>query len=309
MIQGLGGEVCAMTTSAHRIGETGRRHRDGRFALALAIAVGLYVLCVMHAAQSARAQTMTAQSPTIAISPALFVEAGTTTPIPLRIRPIEAIEKGSFVRIRGLPAAATLSEGYVIASGVWAVPLFGLQNLSLVAPAELQGRSDILISLVNIEGATIAEARTVLVVVAPGAAQAAPRDAPRIAAPAPAPAPAPAQPPSGNPGAAPARAVPLPPALPDQDRTRAQGFHTAAETHLKAGNIVAARRFLERAADIGLGPSALLLGDTFEPGELARMRVLGLQPDIEAARRWYERALQLGVPEAAERLRLLPARP
>jgi hypothetical protein len=260
-------------------------------------------LCLVPAAGSVRAQTAAPPPPSIAIASALFIEAGTTTPIPLRIRPIESIEKGSFVRIRGLPAAATLSEGYVIASGVWAVPLFGLQNLSLVAPADLRGRSDIVINLVNIEGVTIAEARSMLVVVAPGAAQApaAAREAPRITPP----APVPAQPPAS----APARLVPAPPVLPEQEQTRAQGLHAGGEAQLKAGNIVAARRFLERAAEIGLGPSALLLGDTYEPGELARMRVMGLQPDIEAARRWYERALQLGVPDAVERLRRLPAKP
>ncbi|MBV1693734.1 MAG: hypothetical protein KGP27_04660 [Hyphomicrobiales bacterium] len=289
-----------MATSAHMNCDLWERRRAGAIAVSLAIVAFVYVLL---AAGPLRAQGAAAQQPVIAISPALFVEAGTTTPIPLRIRPIEAIEKGSFVRIRGLPAAATLSEGYVIASGVRAVPLFGLQNLSLVAPAELQGRSDITISLVNIEGVTIAEARSVLVVVAPGAAQtpATAREAPRITPP----APVPAQPPAPPPG----RMVPQPPVLPEQDQARALGFHSGGEAQLKAGNIVAARRFLERAADIGLGPSALLLGDTYEPGELARLRVMGLQPDIEAARRWYERALQLGVPEAVERLRRLPAKP
>jgi TPR repeat protein len=48
-------------------------------------------------------------------------------------------------------------------------------------------------------------------------------------------------------------------------------------------------------------------GATYDPNELSRLGVLGLQPDVEAARKWYEKARQLGASEAEERLRRLRA--
>jgi len=50
------------------------------------------------------------------------------------------------------------------------------------------------------------------------------------------------------------------------------------------------------------------LAETYDPDELSHLRVRGMQPDVAAARRWYERALQLGAPEADARLRRLSAR-
>jgi TPR repeat protein len=63
------------------------------------------------------------------------------------------------------------------------------------------------------------------------------------------------------------------------------------------------------AADAGLAEGALALAATFDPDELARRQVLGgVQPDRAAARRWYERALELGASEAENYLRRLDAR-
>ena len=42
---------------------------------------------------------------------------------------------------------------------------------------------------------------------------------------------------------------------------------------------------------------------TFDAAELARLSVRGIQPDPKEARRWYERARQLGASDAEERLR------
>jgi TPR repeat protein len=76
-----------------------------------------------------------------------------------------------------------------------------------------------------------------------------------------------------------------------------------------AGNVEAARLFYERAADAGLAQGALALAATFDPDELVRRQVVGgLRPDPAAAKRWYERARELGADEADEPLRRLSAR-
>ena len=48
--------------------------------------------------------------------------------------------------------------------------------------------------------------------------------------------------------------------------------------------------------------SALALAGTYDPHELAKIKVLGLQPDVAMARRWYGKARELGAEEAAARL-------
>jgi len=75
------------------------------------------------------------------------------------------------------------------------------------------------------------------------------------------------------------------------------------DEQLAEGNIAAARLFYERAADAGLAQGAMALAGTFDATELAQLGVRGIQPDPKQARRWYERAQQLGAGEAEERLR------
>jgi TPR repeat protein len=49
------------------------------------------------------------------------------------------------------------------------------------------------------------------------------------------------------------------------------------------------------------------LAATYDPEELNKMRVIGLVPDPAAARKWYEKARELGALEASDRLRRLGA--
>jgi TPR repeat protein len=137
------------------------------------------------------------------------------------------------------------------------------------------------VSLVGLDGSVLAEAKSTLVVRGAAAASA-PKSSPE----------------RRDPGLTP------------QDRVRAQGFVTKGDELMAAGNVEAARLFYERAADLGLARGALALAATFDPDELARRQVVGgLRPDPAAAKRWYERARELGADEADEPLRrLLTAR-
>ena len=81
--------------------------------------------------------------------------------------PPSALAKNSFIRIRGLPPAAALSDGYSIAAGTWAVPLVALPTLSVILPAGLQGESSVAITLVSVEGDILAETNMVLTVSPP----------------------------------------------------------------------------------------------------------------------------------------------
>ena len=87
-----------------------------------------------------------------------------------------------------------------------------------------------------------------------------------------------------------------------QDRERALRLVKKGDEQLAEGNVAAARLFYERATDAGLAQGAMALAATFDGVELARLGVRGIQPDAKEARRWYERARQLGAGEAEGRL-------
>ena len=59
---------------------------------------------------------------------------------------------------------------------------------------------------------------------------------------------------------------------------------------LQRGDVVGARRFFVRAAEKGLTRSIVALAGTYDPAQLAKFNVHGMQPDVDAARKWYEKA-------------------
>ena len=89
--------------------------------------------------------------------------------MPIKIGPLDALPKNSFVRVRGLPPTVSLSEGYVTAPGAWSVPIYALASLQMIVPAGVAGRADLSISLVAEDGALLAQAKAVLVVEPPPA--------------------------------------------------------------------------------------------------------------------------------------------
>ena len=99
-----------------------------------------------------------------------------------------------------------------------------------------------------------------------------------------------------------APAAPRASVLSPQEREAAEKMVARGERDLADGNVALARQFFLRAATAGLARGALLLAATYDPQELARLGVVGLQPSPAEARKWYERALELGAPEAQERL-------
>lgn len=70
------------------------------------------------------------------------------------------------------------------------------------------------------------------------------------------------------------------------------------DAFLSTGDFASARLCYERAADAGDAQAALRLGETYDPGFLARVRLKGARGDAVAAGRWYRYALGLGATEA-----------
>jgi hypothetical protein len=76
-----------------------------------------------------------------------------------------------------------------------------------------------------------------------------------------------------------------------------------------AGDLAAARLVLRRAAEAGDARAALALAGTYDPVMLKKLPLHGLSPDLAMARHWYEKAKELGSPDALRRLEMLARRP
>lgn len=250
---------------------------------------GVRVLLAMMLVLGCHADAALAQRgrPSIIIPAPLHFEPASQAALPIQIAPADAVPRGSFVRLRGLPTTAALSDGHSIAPGAWAVPLTALPRLKILLPEGATGESEISVALVSSDGTVVTEARATLVVAAPPAPSAA--TALRVV-----------------PTQRPEDAQPVP-QLTTEARERALRLVKKGDEQLTEGGIAQARLLYERAATAGLALGAMAMAATYDPAELSRLGVLGLKPDRETARRWYERARQLGAPEAEGRLRRLEA--
>jgi hypothetical protein len=77
------------------------------------------------------------------------------------------------------------------------------------------------------------------------------------------------------------------------------------EAFLAQGDVAAARLVLMRAAESRDPRAALALGSTYDPNVLRKMGVVGVQPDPDQARAWYEKAAEFGSGDASQRLSAL----
>jgi hypothetical protein len=237
------------------------------------------------------------QRPLLTVPARILAPASQRTPLAIGVAPEDGLPRNAYLRIRGLPQTVALSEGHAIAPGVWAIPLSVLPALAAIVPIGAQGTAEIILDLLSLDGKVLAETRTRLIITAADQPAAAPWPAPS----------APSAPPAPQAGSA-ALAAPVlaPPNAPDPER--ALQFYSKGLGLLERGDVDAARKFFERAADLGLPQAAMALATTYDPNELAKLKVVGLQGNAVAARKWYDRAAQLGATEAGERLRRLGVR-
>lgn len=250
-------------------------------------------------------------SPQIYSASVILVEPAIETPLAIQVGPADSMPRNTFLRIRGLPRNVSLSEGHSITTGSWAIPLTGLARLKLSTPIGSEGRSEITISLMAIDGTVLNETRSTLVIapasaIAEKQAQQPPPVQANTAALGQA---APGSPPSLSAAQVertPPRPIPAGPQLKPEERDRARLHMQKGDEFMLAGNVTVARLFYQKAAEIGLGQGALSLAGTFDANELARAKIIGgIQADREQARKWYEKARELGAPEASERLQRL----
>jgi hypothetical protein len=174
--------------------------------------------------------------------------------------------------------------------------------LKITLPAGASGKAEVVVMLVAEDGSVLGEVKSTLVItVAASGAQPQFGAPPMIVEPNATPQPVPAKRlERGGPQSP-------PPAMQAQDRERALKLLKEGQQQMDQGNVAAARVVFELAADAGLGQAAMALAGTYDGAELARLNVRGIQPNPREAKRWYQRAMQLGASDADERLRRLGA--
>lgn len=86
------------------------------------------------------------------------------------------------------------------------------------------------------------------------------------------------------------------------DRKEIATLLDQAENLVHTGDLSGARVLLQRAAEAGNADAALELAGTFDPRVLRELGAIGIAPDPERARKWYERAAALGSDAAAKKL-------
>ena len=269
--------------------------------LAAVLFLGACILC----ASAQRTLGQRSDTPSIRVAPLIVADRASQISLGITVGPPEAVPTNTYLRVRGMPPRVSLTEGHAIGPGSWAIPLGGLPSLKANIPVDAGGRAELSISLLTIDGKVLAEASTALTVgvtVAFGPETTGPNQppnrSPAIVAP-----PASSTPPAPQPAPRAALlAVHRPPQISAEDKARAETIVARGETYLANGSIEAAREFFERAAKIGLARAALRLAATYDPAELKRLGVQGVEPDHAKARNWYERAKELGATEAEGQL-------
>lgn len=256
----------------------------------------LHTLCIvtvmLHADASAQASRANGDdgSPAVIADPEFRANPGDIVSLPIRIRNQEAMPRRTLVLIKGLPPNIHLSEGKVFGAGIWVIHPDRLASLSAKISPDATGGVDISIFLTTPEGDAIAERRSRLIIGSPSR-PAAPTSAAQGASPR-----EPAQ-------SAAERAIPLA-RLDDETRVLANKLMIKGNDSMKVGSVIVARQYYERAAELGLADGAAALAMTYDAEQLARMtNLVGVEPNKEMAKKWYEKAKQLRSQDTSAQVR------
>ncbi|MFZ1101336.1 MAG: hypothetical protein WAN86_00370, partial [Hyphomicrobiaceae bacterium] len=222
--------------------------------LAVHLRLAALLAAAMIAAHHPGPASAQQRRPDITVPAVVYVKSAAPAALPIQVAPMDAVPLGCFIRLRGLPITAALSEGHTVAPGAWAVPIAALADLKVLVPAGARARSDIVIALLSPEGSVLAEAKATLVVAAASRpTTGGPPGQKAAALQAPAPPPPEALPPKALPnGPKLAR-----PALGPEAHARALRLVKKGDEQLAEGGVAQARLLYERAAEAGLAHGAM----------------------------------------------------
>lgn len=267
----------------------------------------LFCLYTMLGPSYSNAQS-TENETRIAIPPVIQIEPASRSPIPISIVPPGKAFDGALLLIKGLPSSIALSKGRLFPSGIWALRVDEVIGLEIQTPPESDGSSPITVSLVTLEGTTLAVADANLVIeegfIADPEANITQNDPVNTTTT------AYATSPIASPPAPEAERQTAPPLIFDAEaRREIELLMTKGQESLNIGNIAVARLFFVRAAEKGWAEAALAVARTYDEAELKKVTgVVGEVGDIELAKEWYEKARELGSTAAEQELQRLGQR-
>lgn len=208
-----------------------------------------------------------AVKPEIALTTPSRVEAkpGDEIAFDVAIDSAETLPARSVIAIRSLPEGAILSQGRPYADGEWNLRPDEIGDLRLKLPPTASGKSDLRVELIGADGTMLAGAFTRLDIVPDPKSELILRE----------------------------------------ESNRVANLIEHGHKMIDVGYFAGARAYFRRAAEAGSGEAALQLGATFDPEFIERIGAHGIKADLNEARAWYERARQLGVESAEEKLKAL----
>jgi hypothetical protein len=234
------------------------------------------------------------------------LEPGVEVPLSLRLPSADQLkrassETGSFILVRNIPEGLSLSEGMPIGTN-WIMSLPQGGRARIVARPGTTGNHRLEFLLIGPGNRVLAEASVVARLAEPKAKTAADDKAfaekPVAAL-------------SGGTEPEKPRAAPAPvvaPPKPSVSREEEAILLAKGAELIGQGGIAAARLMFEELAQQGSSQGALAMARTYDPAYIAAAPAGSLVTDIPKARKWYERAAELGSREATVRLSKLNPR-
>lgn len=222
-----------------------------------------------HQASVASAPMMEVQTkPDIALSAPSRIEAavGEEVAFGIAVDSADALPARSIIAIRAMPQGAAFNQGRPYGATEWNVRPDEIGDLRLRLPKLATGRADLRIELMAADGTILASAVTRLDV------------------------------------------APDPKSLlilRSDESGRVADLMAHGQKMIDVGYFAGARAYYKRAAEAGSGEAALRLGATYDPDFIEKIGAQGIKGDLKEARAWYERAKQLGVEGAEEKLDVL----
>lgn len=261
------------------------------------------VLGVLGAVLGALCQPAAAQTgpnvPVIIVANEIQVPQASVSRMQVAVNAPRGLPVGAMLVFRGLPERVMLSEGRKFNAGVWAVPVVNVGRLEIAPAIEANGTTELAIELTTLDGTVLATARTLLSIGQQTSEQtktvaATQQDEPILRT-------------TGTiNGASPTAGSTAVKRLSTAEADKARKMMERGDEALAGGKITAARLLFQAAADAGWAPGALALAQTYDARVLSQSKVLGgVQPDAALAKKWYEKARELGSTEAAGRLQAL----
>jgi hypothetical protein len=260
----------------------------------------LLLALIAALSQPAAAQSGSS-APAIVVPNEIRVPPASVTRMQVFVKAPRGLSEGTMLVFRGLPQRVMLSEGRRFSAEVWAVPIANVGSLEIAPAIEASGTTELVIELTTLDGKVLATANTVLSIGVQASEQTktvantefdetieratgTSNDA--------GPLPGTRQ----QPGSAAVKR------LTAEESARARKLMDRGNEAIAGGKVTAARLLYQAAADAGWAPGALALAQTYDSHFLSQSKVLGgVQPDPALAKKWYEKAAELGATEATAR--------